>query len=57
VPDHVPAVSLEHTHALVLPQPAFYLTLVAGLVTSVAVIAASLPIFGRITATENARFE
>jgi hypothetical protein len=44
-------------HTLVLPQPSFYLTLVVGLVASVAVIAATLPVLGRITATENARFE
>jgi hypothetical protein len=41
----------------VLPHPSYALTLTGGLLASVAMIAACLPILGRITATENARFE
>jgi ABC-type antimicrobial peptide transport system permease subunit len=44
-------------HAVVLPHPSFYLTLGGGLLVSLAIIAACLPILGRITATQNARFE
>lgn len=44
-------------HALVLPHPDFYLTLIGGLVASVVVIAACLPVLGWMTATQHARFE
>jgi hypothetical protein len=44
-------------HGLVLPSSSYYLTLGGGLLTAVAVVVATLPILGRITATENARFE
>ncbi len=44
-------------HGMVLPHPSYYLTLAGGLLASVAIIAACLPILGRITATQNARFE
>jgi hypothetical protein len=44
-------------HVVVLPHPSFYLTLGGGLVVAIAIIVACLPILGRITATESARFE
>jgi hypothetical protein len=44
-------------HALVLPHAAYYLTLGTGLLISAVIVTACLPILGRITATENARFE
>jgi ABC-type antimicrobial peptide transport system permease subunit len=44
-------------HGVVLPHPSFYLTLTGGLVVSMAILSACLPILGRITATQNARFE
>ena len=44
-------------HSVVLPHPSYYLTLAGGLVASLAILAACLPILGRITATQNARFE
>ncbi len=44
-------------HGVVLPHPSYALTLIGGVLTSVAIIAACLPILGRITAPENARFE
>jgi hypothetical protein len=44
-------------HEVALPDPSFYLTLAGGLLASVAIVVAGLPILGRITATENARFE
>jgi hypothetical protein len=44
-------------HSIVLPHPSYYLTLTGGILVSVAIIAACLPILGRITATQNARFE
>jgi len=44
-------------HALVLPHANYYLTLGAGLLVSAIIVTACLPILGRITATENARFE
>jgi ABC-type antimicrobial peptide transport system permease subunit len=44
-------------HGLLLPSPSYYLTLGGGLLAAVAVVVASLPILGRITATESARFE
>ena len=39
------------------PTAGFYLTLGAGLLVSVAVIAAAMPLLGRITAPDNVRFE
>jgi hypothetical protein len=44
-------------HGVVLPHPSYALTLSGGLLISVAIIAACLPILSRITATQNARFE
>jgi hypothetical protein len=41
----------------VLPSPSYYLTLGGGLLAAVAIVVATMPILGRITATENARFE
>jgi len=39
------------------PGPVYYLTMGLGLLVSVAVILATLPLLDRITRTENARFE
>ena len=39
------------------PTPAYYATVGAGLVVSLAVIAAALPLLGRITTGDNMRFE
>jgi hypothetical protein len=39
------------------PTPAYYATVGAGLVLSLAVIAAAMPLLGRITAPDNMRFE
>jgi hypothetical protein len=50
------ALAPEH-HGVVLPHPSYALTLTGGLLISVAIIAACLPILSRITATQNARFE
>ncbi len=44
-------------HGLLLPPPSYYLTLGGGLLAAVAVVVATLPILGRITAAEKARFE
>ena len=44
-------------HGVVLPHPSYALTLTGGVLICVAIIAACLPILGRITAPENARFE
>lgn len=44
-------------HGLVLPHPSYALTLTGGLLISMAIITSCLPILGRITATDNARFE
>jgi hypothetical protein len=44
-------------HGVVLPHPSYALTVTGGLLVSVAIIAACLPVLGRITATEKARFE
>jgi hypothetical protein len=45
------------TGLLHLPDPTYYLTVGAGLVVSLVVIAATLPILNRVTAPSNARFE
>jgi hypothetical protein len=45
------------SHGLVLPSSSYFLTLGGGLLAALAVVAATLPILGRITATQNARFE
>jgi hypothetical protein len=39
------------------PRPIYYLTMVAGLAISLAVIGLTLPLLGRITEPNNARFE
>jgi ABC-type antimicrobial peptide transport system permease subunit len=44
-------------HALVLPQPSYLAIVGAALVLAIAVIASCLPLLGRITHTDNARFE
>jgi hypothetical protein len=44
-------------HVLVLPQPNYLATLGAALLLAIAVIASCLPLLGRITHTDNARFE
>jgi ABC-type antimicrobial peptide transport system permease subunit len=44
-------------HELVLPATSYYVTLGTGLAVAMAVIFACLPILGRITQTNNARFE
>jgi hypothetical protein len=44
-------------HELVVPATSYYVTLGSGLVVAMAVIFACLPILGRITQTNNARFE
>jgi hypothetical protein len=44
-------------HAPTVPAGSYYVTLGAGLAIAVAVIVACLPILGRITRTEQARFE
>ncbi len=44
-------------HGDVLPHPTYYLTLTGGVLLSIAIIAACLPILSRITATNHARFE
>ena len=46
-----------HSHTAAVPQASFYLTLAGGLAVSIAAIVACLPLLGRITATEHARFE
>ena len=40
-----------------IAEASYYLTVGTGLVVSLAVICCCLPILGRITATESARFE
>jgi hypothetical protein len=44
-------------HGPTLPAGSYYLTLGAGLAIALAIIVACLPILGRITRTEHARFE
>jgi hypothetical protein len=44
-------------HTAVLPDTGFYLILGASLAAALALIAACLPILGRLTATRNVRFE
>jgi putative flippase GtrA len=44
-------------HAAVLPDAGYYLVLGLSLAAALAVIAACLPILGRLTATRNVRFE
>jgi hypothetical protein len=39
------------------PGPVYYLTMGLGLLGSIAMIVATLPLLDRITRTENARFE
>jgi hypothetical protein len=45
------------SHTAPLPGPAYYLTLGSGLLFAVAIILACLPVLGRITVTDNIRFE
>ena len=40
-----------------VPGQAYYVTMAAGLVGSLLVILASLPLLGRVTGTERVRFE
>jgi hypothetical protein len=42
---------------LPVPGPVYYITMAVGLVASLLVILASLPLLGRITGPSNVRFE